>query len=198
MYNATRATLLKLSCGAALALGASLAAQAAVLKENFNAAFPAWESGWFAANSDAINHCTVNYCLVDGEPTAPGPAVRGDSGSGMWLSSENGYSSSPITITFEPTFGASLKALKLDVSAYVQSTLQAWDMKGNLIFSRKLKVNIYTDIPTSQYQKVLIRSSKGIASFSFSGYADGNTVIDNVVALTRAAPATGTEDAAGE
>ena len=181
-------TLIKCSHAAAWLLGASLSVQAAVLKEDFNAPFPAWESGWFATHSDAINGCTVSYCLVGGVPVPPGPDVRGNAGDGMWLSSDGGIPSFPITITFDPSFAASLVLFKLDVAVYVESTLQAWDTSGNLVFSRGLRVDSYKDIPTSRYQTLLIRSPGGISSFSLSGFADGNTVIDNLVAVTRAVP----------
>lgn len=187
MQHTMRSSLVKLVGLAALAFGASAGAQAAVLKENFNAAFPAWESGWFATYTDAANSCATTWCLVDGDPVPPNPAVRGNAGSGMWLSSDGGFSSSPITITFDPAFGAALKAFKFDVSAYVESSVQAWDMAGTLIYARKLKINDYHDIPTSNYQKVLIRSTTGIARFTITGYANGNTVIDNVGAVLRAA-----------
>jgi hypothetical protein len=191
MHNSARSVLTTLShaavAGAAL-LGGALSAHAATLTENFNAPFPAWESGWFGTESDATNVCAVTYCLVGGIPVPPDPAVRGNAGDGLWLSSEHGFSSSPLTITFDPMFGASLTSFKLDTVTYVESTLQAWDMSGRLIFSKDLRVHDYRDVPPTRYQSFTIASTDGISSFTFTGPADGNTIVDNLVAVTAAVP----------
>jgi hypothetical protein len=179
-----RSVLFKLSCIAALAVGTSLSAQAATLKENFNAAFPAWESGWFGKYSNATNYCAANYCLVNGVPVDPNDTVRGIAGSGLVLSSDGAWSSFPITINFDPAFGATIKAMSIDVAAYVDSTFSAWDAGGTLIYTKVLRVDSYKDIPTSHYQTLQFKSDNGVSSFSFSGPADGNTVIDNIAVKT--------------
>lgn len=188
-----RSAFVKLACASvcALSLGSALAAtpaaRPAVQKENFNAAFPAWESGWFAANSNAINVCAVWYCLVGDTLADPDPAVRGNAGSGIWLGSEDRISSFPLTITFEPAFAAQLVAFKMDVAIYVRSTLRAWDVNGRLIYSHELGEQDWQDVPPTSYQHVVIRSNNGISKFTFSGTASDNTVVDNLVAVTKPA-----------
>ena len=177
---AARWSVLKGACAAACIAATSLPAHAATLKENFDAALPAWESRWFGKYSDAINYCAVHYCLVDGDWVDPSNTVRGIAGSGIVLSSDSGISSFPITITFDPTFGAAIRAMTVDAAVYVDSMFSAWDASGNLVFSKVLVVDDYKDIPTSHYQTLRFKAPHGVARFSFSGPADGNTVIDNI------------------
>jgi len=184
MPTTIRTAVFKLACLAACAFGPALSAHAATKTEDFNADFPAWESGWFGKHSNASNHCAANYCLVDDDWADPSNTVRGMAGSGLVLSSDGGWSSSPITINFDPAFGATLKAMQIDVAVYVESTFSAWDSNGNPVYSKVLRVDSYKDVPTSRYQTLHFKSATGIAGFSFSGPADGNTVIDNITVKT--------------
>ena len=177
---ATHWSVLKGACAAACIAAASLPAHAATLKENFDAALPAWESRWFGQHSNAINYCAVHYCLVDGDWVDPSNTVRGIAGSGIVLSSEGEFSSFPVAVTFDPKFGAAIRAMTIDAAVYVDSMFSAWDASGNLVFSKTLVVDDYRDIPTSRYQTLRFKAPHGVASFSFSGPADGNTVIDNI------------------
>jgi len=184
MTRLSRSALFPLACAAACSFGACLPAHAAILKENFDAAFPAWESRWFARVSDASNYCTTNWCLVDGIPTEPSNTVRGIAGSGLCLSSVGGWSSFPITITFIPEFAATIEAMKIDVADYVDATFSAWDVNGNLVYTKQLRVDDYRDIPTSHYQTLRFRSAAGVSHFTISGPSNGNTVVDNIVVKT--------------
>jgi len=185
MPFSARTTFFKLSCLAVFAFGSSISAHAANLTEDFNADLPAWESGWFGQHSNASNYCADNYCLVNGDWADPSNTVRGMAGSGLVLSSDGGWSSSPITINFDPAFGATIKSMKIDAAVYVESTFTAWDASGTVVYKKVLRVDDYRDIPTSQYQKLHFKSATGVAGFSFSGFADGNTVIDNVIVKTK-------------
>lgn len=178
--GAARPAAARLACLAACALAPVLSAHAATLKENFNAAFPAWESRWFGKNSNAVNWCGVNWCPVDNILVPPDDTVRGIAGSGMVLTSAGGIPSFPITISFTPEFGATIRAMTIGAAVYVDSVFSAWDADGNLVYSKVVKVDDYRDVPTSRYQTLRFKAPAGIARFSFSGPADGNTVIDDI------------------
>jgi len=159
----------------AAALGAGAGAQAATYTEDFEAAFPAWESGWLGTQSNLRNY----YC-----GGALGCDTRGNNPDGLWFISDSGGSS----ISFAPAFGAALTSLHLDVAGYSATTLTAWDKDGNTIFSQDVTLTqgAYTD--PGSYSGYTITSANGIGGFAFSGGSLGNTSIDNVVALTSAVP----------
>ena len=168
---------------ACLLLAAS-PARADTLVEDFSAAFPAWQSGWLGTHSDARNYCETNWCWV-GSDWAMGPTVQGEPGtSGMWLGNTTNNPFTPDQVTFDPAFGGALTSLRIDVASYVDSTLQAWDAHGQLIFSQTLAVHDYHDNPPTAYQSFEILSSTGISSFALSGMTMGNVMIDNLVAVT--------------
>jgi hypothetical protein len=163
---------------AALGLGAN-ASVAAIFAEDFEAPFPAWESGWFGVNSDARNwNCGG----------ALGCTNRGNNPDGLWVTGIGGGSFVPIEVNFNASFGADIASLTLDVAGYLPTTLTAFDMDGLSIFSQAvvLTFGAYTD--PGSYSRFTINSSNGISRFAFSGEAAGNTSIDNLVVNTVAIP----------
>ncbi|MBI5259943.1 MAG: PEP-CTERM sorting domain-containing protein [Burkholderiales bacterium] len=161
---------------AALAFALSQGASAAILTEDFEGAFPAWESNWFGAQSSARNY----YC-----GGALGCTNRGNNPDGLWISDTNGGTSSPASVVFTATFGASLSSLKLDIASYISTVLSAYDSNNNLIFSQAVAntSGAYTD--PGVYASYTINSANGISRFELSGAAKGNISIDNLVATTQ-------------
>lgn len=150
-------------------------ANATVYTEDFEAAFPAWESSWFGTMSTARNY----YCSG-----ALGCTDRGNNPDGLWISDTSGGTVAPVSVVFDAGFGASLTSFKLDIAGYTATILEAYDMANALIFSQDvlLTSGAFTDPGT--YSTYTINSSNGISRFTFSGSASGNTSIDNLVAST--------------
>ncbi|WP_419814060.1 PEPxxWA-CTERM sorting domain-containing protein [Glacieibacterium sp.] len=178
------------TCVSALALlTAVTGAQAANLVENFNEPFVGWESRWFGAETSAVNY----YVSEQGPSNAD---YRGaPDHSGLVLSDGDSYRDGgnygQILISFSSSFGASLKSFSMDVaSALPNSTLFFYDMQGATIASFVLPGSplspYYT--PTS-YTNVSVTSTNGIGGFSFTDFAQGNTIIDNLAAATVPEPA---------
>ena len=113
----------------ALIAGFVGSAQAATFTEDFEGSFPAWESNWFGTQSTGRNV----YC-----GGALGCSNRGNNPDGLWITDINGGSSSPVNVTFNSVFGASLTSFKLDVAGYTPTTLQAFDSANNLIFNQNV------------------------------------------------------------
>lgn len=159
----------------ALAAASIGSAQAAMLTEDFEAPFPAWESNWFGTRSTGRNV----YC-----GGALGCATRGNNPDGLWISDPVGGSSAPVEVNFDAAFGASLTSFRLDIAGYSPTTLEAFDSTNTLIFSQNvtLTAGAFTDPGT--YANYTITSTTGISRFTFSGSAKGNTSIDNLVAIT--------------
>lgn len=149
----------KLAFVAALLL--SGAANAAVLTEDFEGAFPAWESGWFGANSTAQNYYGVG-------------GGRGNNPDGLWFHS--------LTINFNATFAASLTSLSFDVAGFSPTTLTFFDKLGATLTSYNVSLTFGALSDPGEYVNYGVVSANGIGGFSFTGNAVGNTSIDNIVA----------------
>jgi hypothetical protein len=91
----------------------------------------------------------------------------------------------PVEVSFAPEFGARLVSFQLDVAGFAPTTLQAFDMSNNLIFSENVALTYGAFAMPGVYSNYLIESDTGISRFTFSGGAAGNTSIDNLVAVTR-------------
>lgn len=148
------------------------AARAAVYTEEFEGAFPAWESGWFGTLSNARNY----YC-----DALPGCLLRNNNPDGLWL---NGLPDNTIEVVFDAAFGASLSSLKLDVAGFSPTTLKAFDKHNVEIFSQEVELTYGALSDPGTYASYTISSGAGISRFTFSGVAAGNTSIDNLVATT--------------
>lgn len=162
-------------CVAALMLGG--AAQAAIYTEDFEAAFPAWESDWFGTQSTARNL----YC-----GGSPGCTERGNNPDGLWVTGATG--GNPVVVEFAPSFGGALTSFKLDVAGFSPTTLEAFDASNALIFSQDVTLTLGALTDPGVYATYTITSSNGISRFTFSGSAAGNTSIDNLVAISGVVP----------
>lgn len=160
--------LKKLTLLTALA-GSLVSSASAVYVEDFEAAFPAWESGWLGTNSNLQNIYGVG-------------AGRGNNPDGLWV--QDGLSLFNETrITFNNAFGLTLTSLSVDVATWVNLTFEIFDSSGATLGSWGMAPNqgAYTDPGT--YVNFSTTSNTGIGGFRFLGSGiEGNTSIDNVIA----------------
>ncbi len=149
-----------------------------ILVEDFEAEFPAWESGWLGVNSNLENNAGVG-------------AGRGNNLDGLWLDDGDlltGNDAS-IDIVFLSSFGATLTALSFDVAGYAPATLKIFDMSGAELLSEPF-VNaggVISQDPVEVYVNFSVTSTNGISGFTFlpaddNNPIEGNTSIDNVTA----------------
>ena len=150
----------------ALIFSVSGLANAGLLTENFDGAFPEWESNWLGANSNLQNF----YGVGQG---------RGNNPDGLWI--EDGLSNGVniAEITFNSVFGITITDFSIDTKAYGSGTLfEAFDMLGNSIISTTLTSN-------GQYHNISFSTTNGLSIFKYSNaYIEGNTSIDNVTVTT--------------
>ena len=155
-----------------LSLLCSSNAMAIVLTEDFEDAFPAWESSWLGANSNLQNV----YGVGQG---------RGNNPDGLWIADGLG-NGSIAEITFDATFGSSITDFSIDTTTWVSGALfEAFDMLGNTLVSTAITSMYggYTD--PGSYQTISFSSANGLSGFSITGgVIEGNTSIDNVVVTT--------------
>lgn len=148
-----------------MCVATQVSASAAILTEDFEAPFPAWETGWLGTNSNLTNFYGVG-------------SARGNNPDGLWVGNAN--------IVFNPTFGGTLTSLDLDVAGYASGTrLQIFDMSNSILLDQlvSLTSGAFTDPGT--YSNYSVSSLNGISGFSFVGESIvGNTSIDNVVVST--------------
>ena len=159
-------------------------AQAATYTEGFDQPFAGWESRWFGTQSNAFNY------YVSETPSNPDPSYQGAPDvTGLWLSDGDSYRDGgdygQIHISFDKAFGALLTSFSMDVA----TALVFFDIDGMQIDSFLVPVS-----PTSVYwtptgyNNVSVTSANGIGGFSFTGFAQGNTIVDNLVATTAPVP----------
>ena len=148
-------------CVALLNVVGITSASATTYVEDFEADFPAWESGWLGTQSDLTNY----YGVGQG---------RGNNPDGLWIGKD--------VITFNPSFGSNITSLDIDVATWVDFTFSIYDMSNNVLLSEAVVPNYgaYTDPGT--YWHYAVASLNGISRLEFSGSGVlGNTSIDNVV-----------------
>lgn len=162
--------ILPILCAAFLGLAGT--AGAATYTEDFEAAFPAWESGWFGTQTNAQNY----YGVGQG---------RGNNPDGLWIDDGDGVLSGDyVEIAFNPLFGAGISSLSIDIATWVNTYLQAFDMANVMIYSGLVTptYGAYTD--PGVYENHLITSTNGISRFAFlflGGQIEGNTSVDNII-----------------
>lgn len=147
------------------------AAQAQTYTEDFEGSFPAWESGWFGANTDALNF----YC------PSRGCSSRGNNPDGLWLQGVSGPGSA-IEVNFLGGFGSNITSMSLGVAAFEPIMFEVFDFSGNSIFNQSVPVTdgAYTD--PGSYANFSVASGNGISRFRFyNGPGSGYLSIDNVV-----------------
>jgi hypothetical protein len=144
--------------------------------EDFEAAFPSWESSWLAQNSNIQNYYGIS-------------AYRGNNPDGLWIA--DGLSNGSITeITFDSAFGKSVTNFSIDVTTWISGAkFEAFDMSGKSIASSLITsmYGAYSD--PGQYQTISFSTTNGLSGFNITGGSiEGNTSIDNVVATVAAVP----------
>ena len=167
MITIHRATL---ASAIALFVGFSGGARADVLTENFEGAFPAWESGWFGTQSNARNvYCGTLGC-----------SDRGNNPDGLWIANAD--------IAFDAAFGATLTSFSLGVAGFSETSLQAFDSANQLIFNQDVTLTRGAFTDPGVYANFTITSTTGISHLLFTGGGVvGNTSIDNLSAVTATA-----------
>ena len=139
--------------------------------ETFDQPFPAWESGWFGLNTDAGNfYCSgARGCSSNSSPGA------------LWIVSATGGSAVPVDIHFNPSFGASIQSLRLELRPYIAVTMNIYNSAGVVFQSTALSSqNLFT------FFDVLAPS--GVSRVLFSGNAAGNLQLGSIQAITAAVP----------
>jgi hypothetical protein len=111
-----------LLAAAAFIFSISTAQASTIYLEDFEAPFPAWESGWLGTNSNLQNYYGVG-------------GARGNNPDGLWLDDGDGIRSSTevVTISLAPTFGATLVSFAIDVAAHTLATLRVFDSSNNTL-----------------------------------------------------------------
>ena len=125
--------------------------------EDFEAAFPAWESGWLGVNSNLQNY----YGVGQG---------RGNNPDGLWIDDGNGIKvgDTLVEIVFDPAFGATLTSFDIDVAGYAPTTHRVYDMSGNTLLDTAVTLTYDATTDPGTYSHYGITSSNGISRFSFS------------------------------
>ena len=159
---------------ALLTLGSSAASAATILTEDFEAAFPAWESGWLGINSNLTNYYCARPC-----------ANRGNNPDGLWEDDGNGvYGTSTSTITFNNAFGASLTAFSIDIAGWYGMRLRVFDISGITLLDTNVTLTEGALSDPGVYANYSVVSANGIGGFEFIptgvDQVEGNTSIDNV------------------
>lgn len=168
---------MKRTCGVllfGLFLLARPAGAATILLENFEAAFPAWESGFLGTNSNV-----ENYYVSAGNPNT----FRGNNPDGLWIDDGNLANGDDVEILFNPAFGAGLTHFAIDVAGYVNGTFTVFDSLSNVLLSAGIFVTNGATTNPGTYGHYDVVSLTGIGGFSFTSAGDsiaGNTSIDNV------------------
>jgi hypothetical protein len=153
--------------------------------EDFEAAFPAWESGWLGTNSNL-----TNYYVAENYENAH--SFRGNNPDGLWIDDGNGSHSGNVEIRFNNIFGVNLTSFSLDIAGYVPTHLQIYDMSNVKIFDVQVTLTYNASSDPGSYAHYSATSSNGISKFLLTqdggGQIEGNTGIDNVVVTTGSAP----------
>jgi len=165
---------------AAVVIQAMPAMAAVTYVEDFEAAFPAWESGWLGLNSNLQNYYGVG-------------AGRGNNPDGLWVDDGDGIRGTDVVdIIFNPVFGATLTSFDIDVAGYVPATLRVYDMSGNTLLDTAVALTHDATTDPGTYSHYGVTSINGISRFSFSrdggSQIEGNTGIDNVMVITGGVP----------
>lgn len=159
-------------------LGFNANALAVILTEDFEAAFPAWESGWLAVNSNLQNH----YVVV-GDSVGHG---RGNNPDGLWLDDGDAvYGGDVVDIIFNSAFGNNLTSFAIDIAGYVPAQLQIFDKFNSLLLNENITLTSGAFTDPGIYAHYAVTSANGISKFSFltlsGNQIEGNTSIDNIV-----------------
>ncbi|MCC6906732.1 MAG: hypothetical protein IT430_02210 [Phycisphaerales bacterium] len=162
-------------CVAALANSAL----AQTYNENFDDPFGDWTTRWFYQNTNA-----GNYYVASGNCDE---SYRGNNPCGLWITDTQtcggGNGGPTSTITFDPSFGASISSFAFDLSAYVDQRLTIYDMSGNIVLdvpSVTRTSNVcagfrYTATSNNGISRIVMDSTSNGGS-----QIEGNTAWDNI------------------
>ncbi len=162
-------------CVAALANSAS----AQTYNENFDDPFGDWTTRWFYQNTNA-----GNYYVASGDCNENN---RGNNPCGLWITDTQtcggGNGGPTSTISFDPSFGASITSFAFDLSAYVDQRLTVYDMSGNIVLdvpSVTRTSNVcagfrYTATSNNGISRIVMDSTNNGGS-----QIEGNTAWDNI------------------
>ena len=154
-------------------LAIALPVAAGTLTEDFNAPFPAWESGWLGVNSNL-----VNYYVADGYLDT----YRGNNPDGLWVADSTTYHGGNVIISFLPSFAATLTSLSIDIAGYANLQFEIFDATGQVLLSARLTLTSGAERDPGVYAHYSTTSATGIGGFEFlGGTVEGSTSIDNVV-----------------
>jgi hypothetical protein len=154
-------------------LAIALPVAAGTLTEDFNAPFPAWESGWLGVNSNL-----VNYYVAIGDPHS----FRGNNPDGLWLADSMTIHPGNVIISFLPSFAATLTSLSIDIAGYAPLRFEIFDATGQVLLNNQLTLTDGAESIPGVYANYSAASTTGIGGFEFLGDGvEGNTSIDNVV-----------------
>lgn len=151
-------------------------ANAAIFIEDFEAAFPAWESGWLGTNSNLQNF----YGIGGG---------RGNNPDGLWI--QDGLNLTNSTeISFNTGFGSAITSFSIDVTSWASGLVfNAYDMGGVSLIGTAITSYAGAYSNPGSYQTIAFSSSNGVSRFEIIGsQIEGNTSIDNVVVSTGQVP----------
>jgi hypothetical protein len=162
-----------------LAAGIPAGASAAVLVEDFEAPFPAWQSGWLGVNSNLENYYCPNVLCPD----------RGNNPDGLWMDDGDGlYGSDVSRILFSPAFAATLTSFSVDIAGYQPIVLRVFDISGNTLLNTPVTLTSGAFTDPGVYANYSVLSGNGIGGFEFTptsaSWVEGNTSIDNVRVTT--------------
>jgi hypothetical protein len=161
-------------CIRPILLAVALPVAAGTLTEDFNAPFPAWESGWLGVNSNLVNY----YVGTGGSHSD-----RGNNPDGLWIADSTTYHGGNVIISFLPSFAATLTSLCIDIAGYVPLQVEIFDATGQVLLSTPLTLTYGATSDPGVYAHYSTTSTTGIGGFEFLGDVtiEGNTSIDNVV-----------------
>lgn len=198
-----------------MAIGLAGSASAAVsygptvtYTEDFEADFPAWESGWLGTSSNLENYYVAHGRL---DPTsillavacpdgAPYNTCRGNNPDGLWVSDGDdfgvGTPDLSVDIIFDVAFASTLTSLSIDVVLMSPSdvALRVFDAEGAVLLESALialdpTVMTGAFVDPGVYQNFSLTSTTGIGGFSLIGAAvspEGKVSIDNLIATSGA------------
>jgi len=177
--------MLKFVASLALVLLACPFCFGGVLIEDFEAPFPAWESGWLGVNSNL-----QNYYVVSGSSN---PSNRGNNPDGLWMDDGDGiYGTSTSTITFNPAFALTLTSFDIDVAGWAPALLEIFDASNQNLLSVQIALTQGAWVDPGVYAHYGVTSSNGIGGFRLiptgGTQIEGNTGIDNVTVNQGTAP----------
>ena len=155
-------------------LAAALPAAAGTLTEDFNAPFPAWQSGWLGVNSNLVNYyVALGFANTD----------RGSNLDGLWIADSMTYHAGNVIISFLPSFAATLTSLSIDIAGYAPLRFEIFDATGQVLLNNQLTLTDGAESIPGVYANYSAASTTGIGGFEFLGdvQIEGDTSIDNVV-----------------